>query len=50
MLAAVIASLKVAVTFAAGRDASASGAGSRPVTVGAVVSGPVSVSNTTSTQ
>ena len=50
MLAALMASLNAAVTLDAGATAGASGAGSRVVTVGGVVSGPVFVSNATSTQ
>ena len=50
MLAAAMASLNEAVTLAVAETPSALAAGRRPVIVGAVVSGPVFVSNTTSTQ
>ena len=43
-------SLKVAVTAVLTATPVAPGAGVRPVTVGAVVSAPMEVSNTTSTQ
>ena len=50
IVAWLIGSLKLAATLAAAGTPSASGAGRRPVTVGAVVSGAESVSKTTSTQ
>ena len=50
IVAASIGSLNDTLAFDAGATPWASGAGSCPVTVGGVVSGPVSVSKTTSTQ